>query len=138
MLVLDTDHLSEIERTSAGGKALELRLMQSGKLAVTTIVSAEEQLRGWLSQIKASRSLADQVDPYVRLQTRIAYYAKWTLLPWTTGAAHRFATMRKAGVRIGTMDLKIAVITIEHDGLLLSQNVTDFSRVPGLRVESWL
>ena len=40
-------------------------------------------------------------------------------------------------VRIGTMDLRIAAITIAQDGLLLSKNLTDFRKVPGLRVEEW-
>jgi tRNA(fMet)-specific endonuclease VapC len=36
------------------------------------------------------------------------------------------------------MDLKIAAIALVHDALLLSANLRDFRKVPGLRVESWL
>ena len=40
--------------------------------------------------------------------------------------------------RIGTLDLKIAAIAISHDALLLTRNLVDFAKVPGLRVENWL
>ena len=138
MLVLDTDHLTELERSSPAGVALKLRIENSGETVVSTIVSAEEQLRGWLARIHATRSVHDQLAAYVRLQLRLAFYAEWTLMPWTIGAADRFVALRKAGVRIGTMDLKIAAITLEHGGTLLSQNLADFQRVPELKVESWV
>ncbi len=138
MLILDTDHLTEIERGSAAGSALRKRLNRPEIDAVATIVSAEEQLRGWLAQIHAKRSVHDQIDAYSRLQARLEFYAEWTLLPWTKGAADRFVAFRKARVRIGTMDLKIASIALEHGGTVLSQNLGDFQQVPGLKVESWL
>lgn len=99
MLILDTDHLSEMERGSPSGIALEVKLIRSGDVAVSTIISAEEQLRGWLAQI-ARRDVHDQVDPYRRLQARLAFYAKWTLLPWTPGAADRYIMLRQNKVRI--------------------------------------
>jgi tRNA(fMet)-specific endonuclease VapC len=36
------------------------------------------------------------------------------------------------------MDLKIACIALAHEALLLSRNLVDFEKVPGLRVENWL
>lgn len=36
------------------------------------------------------------------------------------------------------MDLKIASIAISHDAMLLSRNLRDFRKVPGLNVENWL
>jgi tRNA(fMet)-specific endonuclease VapC len=45
---------------------------------------------------------------------------------------------RSQGIRIGTLDLKIAAITIAHDATLLTRNTVDFAKVPGLRFENWL
>ena len=35
------------------------------------------------------------------------------------------------------MDLKIATIVLFHEAILLSCNLADFGRVPGLQVEDW-
>jgi tRNA(fMet)-specific endonuclease VapC len=41
-------------------------------------------------------------------------------------------------VRIGSMDLKIASIALTNGAFVLSANLQDFQKVPGLRVENWL
>jgi tRNA(fMet)-specific endonuclease VapC len=35
------------------------------------------------------------------------------------------------------MDLRIAAIALANDALLLSKNLTDFLKVPGLQVADW-
>ena len=49
-----------------------------------------------------------------------------------------FENLKRQRLRCGTMDLKIAAICLVHDGLLLTRNLSDFAKVPGLRVENWL
>jgi tRNA(fMet)-specific endonuclease VapC len=49
-----------------------------------------------------------------------------------------FLALRKELRRVGAMDLKIAAICLVHDAVLLTRNLVDFSKVPGLRVENWL
>jgi tRNA(fMet)-specific endonuclease VapC len=38
---------------------------------------------------------------------------------------------------MGTLDLKIAVIVLAHVATLLTRNLADFRKVPGLRIEDW-
>jgi tRNA(fMet)-specific endonuclease VapC len=38
---------------------------------------------------------------------------------------------------VGTKDLQISAIVLAHDATLLSRNLVDFRKVPGLRVEDW-
>ena len=52
-------------------------------------------------------------------------------------AAAEFERMLRLKLRIGTMDLRIAAIAIAQDALLLSKNLTDFRKVPGLSVGDW-
>lgn len=80
----------------------------------------------------------DQIGANRQLGERVNLLASFTFPPWDAEAASRFKQLRKAGVRIGTMDLKIACIALEHDALLLTRNAVDFSKVPGLRFENWL
>jgi tRNA(fMet)-specific endonuclease VapC len=94
MLILDTDHIVEIDRGSQLGSTLLERLVQSGDEVATIIVSAEEQLRGWLAQIARVRDVHGQIEAYRRLQRRLDFFAAWRVLPWTAEAADRFKTLR--------------------------------------------
>jgi len=138
MLILDTDHLTEIGRGLAPGARLVQRLDASGEEVATTIVAAEEQLRGWLAQIGRLQDPHRQIAAYQRLQERLAFFAAWNVLPWTQEAADMFVRLRAGGVRIGAMDLKIACIVRSQNALLLTRNLRHFEKVPGLRAEDWL
>ena len=137
MLVLDTDHLVEFDRGSDAGEVLRQRLESADEEITTTIISAEEQFRGWLAQIHRIRDPHQQVVAYERLQRRIEFFAAWEVLPWTEKAADILVDLRRQGIRIGTMDLKIAAIVLSHRATLLSRNLVDFTQVPGLSVDDW-
>ncbi len=68
----------------------------------------------------------------------VEYLGNWEIIRLDDAAADEFERLRRAGVRVGTQDLKIASIALVHDALLLSANLRHFRRVPGLRVENWL
>ena len=138
MLVLDTDHLVELDRGSSQGAALQRKLEDAGDAVATTIISPEEQFRGWLAQLHRQRDPHEQIATYQRLQRRMAFFAAWHVLPWDTDAADILQELRRQRVRIGTMDLKIASIVLAQDATLLSRNLRDFQQVPNLRVEDWL
>jgi len=139
VLVLDTDHLSEFDAGSSAGARLQQRLLTAQEVVAATIVSAEEQLRGWLAQIhRVHDDPHAQIYAYARLQRRLEFYAGWNLLPWETRPAELFGRFRREGVRIGSMDLKIACIALAQEATLLTRNAADFARVPGLRFENWL
>ena len=138
MLVLDTDHVSALSHPSETSLNLLERIRASGDDATTTIVTVEEQLRGWLAELHRLTEPHRQIVAYDRLQRRLDFFAAWTVLSWDAGSAGRFVNFRRQGVRIGSMDLKIACIALAHDALLLTRNATDFAQVPGLRFENWL
>lgn len=48
------------------------------------------------------------------------------------------ATLEQAGSPIGRNDTWIAAEALVHDLTLVTDNLREFERVPGLRVESWL
>jgi len=47
------------------------------------------------------------------------------------------AALEKRGQTIGSMDLLIAAHAVRLDVLLITHNVREFKRVPGLRIEDW-
>lgn len=138
MLVLDTDHFSELERNSSAGQRLTARLETSTEDKALTILTVEEQLRGWLAKINRHHDPQLQITSYAKLQRQVEAMADWIILPFDADAAARFVEFRRRGVRIGSMDLKIASVVIAHEVTLLTRNSTDFAQVPGLRFENWL
>ena len=46
-------------------------------------------------------------------------------------------TLEKNGRTIGSMDLLIAAHALSLDGRLITRNISEFGRVPGLRIEDW-
>ncbi len=139
MFVLDTDHMSALEWGSGvSGQRLIARLNRlSAGEAATTIVTFEEQMRGWLSVLARSRSLDEQVEAYRRLKRMLGNYLKVEVVGFDAAAAAEFQRLQRLRLRIGTMDLKIAASALTQDATVLTRNLKDFSRVPSLRVEDW-
>jgi tRNA(fMet)-specific endonuclease VapC len=117
----------------------EARLAASSDRDIaTTIVNAEEQMRGWLAEINRVRAVHQQIPSYERLVKLLDFLSEIPVIPFDARAADEFERLRKEKVRIGSMDLKIACIALVHNALLLSANLRDFQQVPRLRVENWL
>jgi tRNA(fMet)-specific endonuclease VapC len=95
-------------------------------------------MRGWLAEISRHRDPHRQITPYTKLRRQIEAFADWIVLPWDADAANRFVHFRRQGVRIGSVDLKIACIVLAHDATLLTRNTNDFAQVPSVRFENWL
>ena len=139
MLVLDTDHVTEYQRgTSAAAQRLKQRLDSATEPYATTIITVEENMRGWMAAIRRTNDPRRQIDGYSRFQRLFNFYATWNILEWNAAVVDEFESLKQAGIRVGTMDLKIASIVLANDGTLLTRNTNDFNRIPGLRVEDWL
>ncbi len=46
--------------------------------------------------------------------------------------------LEKQGSKIGANDLWIAAQTLTEEAILVTDNIREFSRVPGLRIENWI
>ncbi len=138
MLVLDTDVLSILQ--SGRGPAVERlrsRMRASEEPDAVTVVTFAEQMRGWLARCSAATTPADYVAATRRLRGTFDDFQKRTMLDFGDRAAAEFTRLKAAKVRIGTMDLRIAAITLANDAKLITRNLRDFEKVPGLRAEDW-
>jgi tRNA(fMet)-specific endonuclease VapC len=122
MIILDTDHVSFLQHPdSPEAQRLRRRLDQSVDQEIaTTVISAEEQMRGWLQIIARYRDPMQQIAYYDKLIDFIDFFATWTTLPLQASAVQVFHDLRKAKVRISTTDLKIAAISRDCGALLLT------------------
>ena len=137
-VVLDTNHFTEIIRESEAGGRLTNRLIATKADVFVSVITAQESFEGWLAVINRHKPGPEQVKGYGQFRRSIDTLNKFALLDFDLDAAEGFTSLRKILPRIGTMDLKIASICLAHDCLLLSRNLVDFDKVPGLRVENWL
>ncbi|MEM9948884.1 MAG: type II toxin-antitoxin system VapC family toxin [Cyanobacteria bacterium P01_D01_bin.36] len=134
LYVMDTDHLSLFDRNHpvVVSRVLTSRQTVSEKLS-TTVVSLEEQVKGRLAQIsKAATNPEHLILAYQRLSTALNVFDGLMILDYNAVADGYFREFRKAGVRVGTQDLRIASIVLAHGGVLLTRNRRDFEKVAGL------
>ena len=94
MILLDTDHLTILRyRESAQYDLLMERLNESlDDDVATSVVSVEEQLRGWLAEIHRCRRIEDQSSAYERLAEQIEFLANWPIIRFSKNGlavAHR-------------------------------------------------
>ena len=95
-------------------------------------------MRGWLSAIAKERTLMRQINAYRELTDLFDFFAKLNIISLGSDAVDLFEGFRKAGVKIGSMDLKMACLAVANNALFLTANRRDFEKVPGLRFENWL
>ncbi|NJL28424.1 MAG: type II toxin-antitoxin system VapC family toxin [Thermoanaerobaculia bacterium] len=128
--LLDTNSLSDLMRNPRGSVAE--RLVEVGEAAVCTSLVVASELRYGAAK-KGSPQLAERVDQLL---------AGLEVLPLELGADHHYAEirahLRRAGLPIGPNDLLIAAHALALSLTLVTANVGEFSRVPGLKIENWL
>lgn len=133
--LLDTDHVSLDQR---GHPIVRARVQAAGPAQVAvSIITVEEQMRGWLAAIRATTTPQARVIAYQRLRMAVEYFASFAVIDYTTKVEVLVSDMRKQGICIGTQDLRIAAIAIVHGTILVTRNVRDFAQVPGLVIEDW-
>lgn len=137
--IFDTDHLSVLERGGTNAKCLRQRLesISSNTQVAVSIISYEEQIRGWLSYIGKAKNVEQQVEAYKQLKQQLTNYCAIPILEFDEQAAQVFQRLRKKHPRLGTMDLKIASITLVNRAVLLTRNRADFGQISTLLIEDW-
>ena|SRR5215471_6356209 len=115
-----------------------LQNLPAGSAVVTTIITLGEDLGGWLPACRRAVDGAARVRAYGRLQRGQEFYQRLRCLPFDESAAAIFDQLLRQKTRIGKNDLAIAAITLSVSGILVTRDVVDFGRVPGLIIENWV
>jgi tRNA(fMet)-specific endonuclease VapC len=138
LYVMDTDHLSLYERGNPQiyKRILDIHQASTDRL-VTTVVSVEEQFTGRLAQIRKATVPQNLISAYAFLKLTLLFLSDLDVLDYNTSAEEYFREFKLLGLRVGTQDLRIAAITLAHQGVLLTRNRRDFEKVPGLILQDW-
>lgn len=137
LYVLDTDTITLHQR---GHPAVEKNIVAHhlhDDVAVS-IISVEEQWRnGRLTQVRGCTD-DDRLPDANRQLTDTVYYRRlFRLLSFSKPAIQRFRTLKSMKHGVRAMDLRIAAITLELQGIVVTRNRRDFQRVPGLTTADW-
>ena len=139
MYLLDTDHVVVLQRSTG----IEFEHL-TGRMAdysddsfFYSVVAFHEQMLGAHTYIARARDRHGAVRGYSLLERVLTDFSLQEVLPFNEPAARKFDELRASRVRIGTMDLRIASIALARNMTVLTRNLIDFQRVPGLAVEDW-
>ena len=128
--LIDTSVASDAIRNPHGRPGRRLRTLGRGGAAVSVIVAAE--LRFGALRI-ASVDLAGRVEEFLDTIE---------VVPFESPADSVYASVRSdleaRGQPIGANDLFIAAHALALGHVLVTDNVREFSRVRGLKLENWL
>jgi tRNA(fMet)-specific endonuclease VapC len=138
--VLDTDILSLLgHKDSPEAPRIRRRIVElpTEHSVVTTIINYEEQMRGWMGALSRAKTSKSEIEVYARLLQHLLTFRRMIVLGYDAAAATIAEKFRKQRLSIGAMDLKVASIVLSSDAILVTRNIADFRKVPGLRIEDW-
>lgn len=128
--MLDTDIVSDLMRDPRG--AVASRIGQVGEAAVCTSVVVAAELR-YGAEKSGSTTLYDRVDMIL---------SALEVAPLEAPVDRHYGRLRNAlaarGTPIGPNDMLIAAHALAIGATLVTANLREFERVPGLLVENWL
>ena len=127
--LLDTNVLSRLVRAPPPRQMQRMQEAGERNLCTSIIVACELRFG---ARKKGSAELASRIDQLL---------GSLDVLPLEAGVDTVYAELRfvleARGQPIGANDLLIAAHALEQQALLVTENVGEFARVPGLRVEDW-
>jgi tRNA(fMet)-specific endonuclease VapC len=128
--LLDTNILTELARHPFGQCARRMNVVGSGQVFTSVIVAGEVQYG--IDRFKAFRLLRQMERVLETIEIRplqIEVMASYSRL--------RF-DLESRGLPIGANDMWIAAHALTEDAVLVTNNIREFSRVDGLKVENWM
>jgi tRNA(fMet)-specific endonuclease VapC len=135
LFVLDTDTLTLWLRGHA--RVCERITLHDPTELCTTIVTIEEVLRGWYTQIRRAKTDEQIARAYASLRQTLQISARLRVLAFDHPVIRKFNELKTRKLRVGTNDLKIAATVLENQGLLVTRNQSDFRQVSDLDLEDW-
>ncbi len=130
MYLLDTNILSDLIRNPQGEVVAQITKAGEDSICTSIVVAAELRYGATKSN---SAKLVERIDLIL---------SALEILPLEAPADYQYAAIRhhltRQGPPIGPNDLLIAAHALSNNLTVVTANIGEFSRVPGLKVENWL
>jgi tRNA(fMet)-specific endonuclease VapC len=137
LYLLDTDTLSLVRYNNTTVTAAIATARLTGHTVGLAGASVEEQMRGWLAAVQTAKTPARLAHASRLLAEAVPLWAQFPIFPMTESALCRFEQLVRLRLNVGRMDLRIAAVALDAGATVVTHNVRDFRRVPGLAVEDW-
>jgi tRNA(fMet)-specific endonuclease VapC len=131
MYLLDTNICAYFMSRKYPAVTAKFREHQPHELGISSIVAGE---------------LAYGVENSARIESNRrnleSFLSMLTVLAWDESAIWHFgvhkAKLKKAGTKIGELDLLIGCHALALDAVLVTNNTREFERIEGLKLENWV
>lgn len=107
-----------------------------GSLAIT-IISVEEQFLGWHTRARRAKRDDEIASAYDHMTEFTSFIKQLSIVSFTARAIRKYRQLKALKLNVGKKDLCIAAIGCELSATVVTANLSDFGRVPGLAVEDW-
>ena len=135
LYLLDTDTLTLFERMHPIVIGNVLRCLAED-IRITS-VTVEEQLAGWFSILRSAKTPQQLEMAHVRLSATVRNLGTWDVIPFTASAETRYRDLLRRRLNVAGNDLRISAVALEAGAMVVTRNLRDFGRVPGLQCEDW-
>jgi len=134
MNILDTDTLSYFDQ----GRQRVVQRILSRPLSETaiTVISIEEQFSGRQAYLRKAKTTAQLATAYQKMTDTARVLSGFHIVTFSEAAIHRYHSLVALRLNLGAMDLRIAAIALEENATVITRNLRDFGRVPGLSCEN--
>ena len=137
VFILDTDTLSFLQHDHPVVLAAVDSAMAGGHTVGLTAVTVEEQVKGWFAAFQRARNNAQRARASAGLAEVVPLWATFPILPQSEASLNRFDALVRMKLNVGKMDLRVASIALEVGATVVTHNLRDFGRVPGLPIVDW-
>jgi tRNA(fMet)-specific endonuclease VapC len=130
MILLDTNICIYIINTKPTSVLARFRQQLAGSIGMCSVVAAE--LAFGVAKSNSARNR----------QALEMFLAPITILPFGAEASWVYGDLRadleRRGTSIGSLDTMIAAHALSLQAMLVTNNIREFSKVPGLQLDNWV
>jgi tRNA(fMet)-specific endonuclease VapC len=104
---------------------------------LVSLVTVQEMWNGWATAIARAKTPAQLALGQSRLAFTLNELRNWTVVPMSAAAIARYESLKKQKLNVGGNDMRIAAIALETGATVVTRNLSDFTRIPGIVIEDW-
>ena len=136
LYILDSDIIRLLRDRHPQVESRVLAISAPDQIA-TTVINVHEGVMGWHTYLMKAKTPKEVERGYQEFARTVSGFAGLPILVYSQGAISRCDGLVKLKLGVKKNDLRIAAIALEAGGIVVTRNLRDFQRVPGLVCEDW-